>query len=67
MRGWIEACPVVGGGNLERGKRRLQVPGVTSVAGGWPGRQGPHLALSPITPNQGRIHTYSVLQCLIVR
>lgn len=50
------ACPVVGGGNLERGKRRLQVPGVTSMAGG----QGPHPAFSSITSNQGRTHTYSV-------
>lgn len=31
---WCEAYPVVSGGNLERGKRRLQVPGATSMAGG---------------------------------
>lgn len=31
---WCEAYPVVSSGNLERGKRRLQVPGATSMAGG---------------------------------
>lgn len=50
---------VVGGGNLERGKRRLQVPGVTSVAGGWPGRQG--------GGQGGRGHTLLFLPSLPIR
>lgn len=59
---WCEACPVVGSGNLERGKRRLQVPGVTSMAGGGQGGKGHTLLLPPSSQSGPHPH----LQCRTV-